>query len=166
MRIAIYPGSFDPITNGHLDILNRATHLFDKVIIAVLSNPIKNCFFGVEERLELIKATTAEMPKVEVDSFDGLTVVYAVKQNASILIRGLRALSDFEHELQMAQANKSINPNIETIFLMCSLEYAYLSSSLVREISFLGGDISDVVPKCVNEYISKLREKRFTNDYK
>lgn len=164
--IAIYPGSFDPITNGHLDVLSRATRLFDKVIISVLKNPSKHPLLEVEKRVELIQSATANMPKVEVDSFEGLTVVYAARKQASIVIRGLRALSDFERELQMAQANKNIDPLVETVFLMCSLEFAYLSSSLVKEICFLGGDISDLVPKSVNEYFSKLREMRFTNDYK
>jgi len=163
LKIAVYPGSFDPITNGHLDILHRATSLFDKVIIAVLKNPNKQPLLPEEKRFELIKEAVKDFPGVEVDSFEGLTISYVVKKNASIIIRGLRALSDFERELQMSQANKNINPNVETIFLMCSLEYAYLSSSMVKEICFLGGDVSNVVPNCVNEYLSKLRKKRFPN---
>jgi pantetheine-phosphate adenylyltransferase len=158
VKIAVYPGSFDPITNGHLDILARAQTLFDKVIIAVLENPAKKPLLSTKKRLELIKTATASMSYVEVDSFKGLTVSYAVQKNASVLIRGLRALSDFEKELQMYQANKNMNPDIETVFLMCSLKYAFLSSSIVKEICFLGGDISDVVPHCVNEHFSKLRE--------
>lgn len=166
MKIAIYPGSFDPITNGHLDILHRSLALFDKVIIAVVVNPAKSPLLTLEKRLELIQISTAGMPNVEVGYFEGLTVVYAVQENASILIRGLRAISDFERELQMAQANKNINPNIETIFLMSSLVYAYLSSSLVKEVCFLGGDISELVPNCVCKYLSNLREMRLQNDGK
>lgn len=166
LRIAVYPGSFDPITNGHLDILQRSLGLFDKVIIAVVVNPVKHPLLSLEKRLELIQTATADIPNVEVGSFDGLTVTYAVKKNASVLIRGLRAISDFEKELQMAQANKNINPNIETIFLMSSLVYAYLSSSLVKEICFLGGDISELVPNCVSKYLSELREMRLQNDGK
>jgi pantetheine-phosphate adenylyltransferase len=160
VRIAVYPGSFDPITNGHIDILKRATRLFDKIIIAVLENPAKQPLLDVKTRVELIKDAIVGLPKVQVDHFSGLTVCYAVEKNASVLIRGLRAVSDFEKELQMSQANHNINPDIETVFLMCSLEYAFLSSSIVKEICFLGGDISDVVPSSVNAHLSKLREMR------
>jgi pantetheine-phosphate adenylyltransferase len=166
VRTAVYPGSFDPITNGHLDILSRATSLFDKIIIAVLANPAKQPLLDVKTRVKLIQESTKNMPGVEVGFFSALTVQYAVEKDASVLIRGLRALSDFERELQMSQANKNINPDIETVFLMCSLEYAFLSSSMVKEICFLGGDISDVVPECVNKHLSKLREMRLQNDYK
>lgn len=160
MKIAIYPGSFDPITNGHLDILERATLLFDKIIISVLKNPNKETLFDVEKRVELIQKATINMPNIEVDSFEGLTVAYAKQKGANVLIRGLRAVSDFEGELQMAHANKNMSSDIETVFLMCSLKYAFLSSSLAKEIFFLGGDISDVVPNCVYNHLSKLREKR------
>ena len=166
LKIAVYPGSFDPITNGHIDILQRATKLFDKIIIAVLKNPNKNPLLPEDVRYELIKESVKSIPRVEVDTFEGLTIAYVQQKNASVIIRGLRALSDFEKELQMSQANKNINPDIETIFLMCCLEYAFLSSSMVKEICFLGGDVSSVVPKCVNEYLNELREKRFTNDCK
>lgn len=160
MRTAIYPGSFDPISNGHLDILDRATKLFDEVTIAVLENPSKQPLLDVAKRVELITESTKDMMNVKVDSFSGLTVVYAEQNNAKFLIRGLRALSDFEKELQMAQANKEINKNIETVFLMSSLKYAFLSSSMVKEICFLGGDIRAVVPGCVDDYLSTLREMR------
>lgn len=166
MRIAVYPGSFDPITNGHLDILNRSLLLFDKVIVGVLINPAKSPLLRAEDRVRLISESLKSLPEVEVFSFHGLTVNFAEQKQAKMLIRGLRAISDFEKELQMAQANKNIKPNIETVFLMSSLEYAYLSSSMVKEICFLGGDISDLVPAGVNEYLSNLREKRFQYDGK
>lgn len=166
LRKAIYPGSFDPITNGHLDILKRATKLFDDITIAVVENPSKQPLLGVEERVNLISEATKHLPEIKVDSFSGLTVHYATRENAGVIIRGLRALSDFEKELQMAQANKNMQPIVETVFLMSCLEYAFLSSSMVKEICFLGGDIKDVVPDCVNKKLSKLREMRFPNDCK
>lgn len=163
---AIYPGSFDPITNGHLDILKRATKLFDDITIAVLANPSKQPLLSVDERVCLITEATSDIPNLHVDSFTGLTVHYALREKAGVIIRGLRALSDFEKELQMAQANKNMQPDVETIFLMSCLEYAFLSSSMVKEICFLGGDIKNVVPDCVNKKLSKLREMRFPNDCK
>lgn len=166
MRTAIYPGSFDPITNGHIDILERATRLFDEVTIAVLENPSKQPLLDVETRVKLITESTKNLKNVKVDSFSGLTIVYAEKKNAKFLIRGLRALSDFEKELQMAQANKEMNDKVEAVFLMSSLKYAFLSSSMVKEICFLGGDIKTVVPDCVDKYLSILREMRFKNDCK
>lgn len=160
MKVAVYPGSFDPITNGHIDILSRATVLFDKVIISVLENPEKTPLLDLEKRLELIRTATKDMPKVEVDCFSGLTVNYALQKKACTIIRGLRVISDFEKELQMAHINRKMTPEIDTIFLMCNLKYAFLSSSMVKEISFLGGDINCLVPECVKTHLNKLRETR------
>lgn len=155
LTTAIYPGSFDPITNGHIDILKRASKLFDNVIIAVLENPTKTPFFSVTERISLIKETVSELKNVQVDSFKGLTVDYARQKNAKVLIRGLRAVSDFEYEMQMAQMNKNLFPNLETIFLVPSVENSFLSSSLVKEVSILGGDVSQIVPDSVNKKLIK-----------
>lgn len=155
LTIAIYPGSFDPITNGHIDILKRASKLFDNVIIAVLENPSKKPFFPASERIKLIKESISELSNVQVDSFKGLTVDYAKQKNAKVLIRGLRAVSDFEYEMQMAQMNKNLYPDLETIFLVPSVENSFLSSSLVKEVSILGGDISQIVPSAVNNHLMK-----------
>jgi pantetheine-phosphate adenylyltransferase len=158
LTIAIYPGSFDPITNGHIDILKRASKLFDNVIIAVLENPSKKPFFPASERIKLIKESISELSNVQVDSFKGLTVDYAKQKNAKVLIRGLRAVSDFEYEMQMAQMNKNLYPDLETIFLVPSVENSFLSSSLVKEVSMLGGDISQIVPSAVNNHLIKKQE--------
>ncbi|ELS04673.1 pantetheine-phosphate adenylyltransferase [Xenococcus sp. PCC 7305] len=144
--IAIYPGSFDPITLGHLDIITRGSNLFDSVIVAVLSNPTKQPLFTVEKRIAQIKQCTINLPNVEVDSFAGLTVEYAKIKGAKILLRGLRVLSDFEKELQMAHTNKTLSEDIETIFLATAKEYSFLSSSVVKEIAQFGGEISHLVP--------------------
>lgn len=153
LTIAIYPGSFDPITNGHIDILKRASKLFDNVIIAVLENPAKTPFFSVAERIAMIKETTSVLKNVQVDSFKGLTVDYAKQKNAKVLIRGLRAVSDFEYEMQMAQMNKSLYLDLETIFLVPSVENSFLSSSLVKEVAMLRGDVSQIVPDSVNKLL-------------
>jgi len=155
LTTAIYPGSFDPITNGHIDVLRRASKLFDDVIIAVLENPSKNPTFSVNDRIKLIKDSILDLKNVKVDAFKGLTVDYARQKKAKVLIRGLRAVSDFEHEMQMAQMNKNLYPDLETIFLVPSVENSFLSSSLVKEVSILGGDISNVVPDAVNNYLTK-----------
>ena len=155
MTIAIYPGSFDPITNGHVDILSRASKLFEYVIIAVLENPSKTPFLSVNDRIKLIKDSISDLKNVDVDTFKGLTVDYARQKKAKVLIRGLRAVSDFEHEMQMAQMNKNLNPDLETIFLVPSVENSFLSSSIVKEVSMLGGDISQIVPEAVNNYFKK-----------
>lgn len=149
MTIAIYPGSFDPITLGHLDIIQRGSRLFTKVIVAVSRNPQKMPLFSVEQRMAQIQAATVELTNVEVDSFDCLTVTYARSQQAQVLLRGLRVLSDFEYELQMSHTNKSLWSDIETVFLTTSNEYSFLSSSLVKEIARFGGTVTHLVPPTV-----------------
>ena len=144
--IAVYPGSFDPITLGHVDIIERGCRLFERLIVAVLRNPNKTPMFTVPERLNQIRLSTAHLPNLEVDSFDGLTVNYARMRQAQVLIRGLRAISDFEAELQMAHTNKTLSTEIETVFLATSNEYSFLSSSLVKEIAKFGGTIDHLVP--------------------
>jgi len=144
--IAIYPGSFDPITLGHLDLIQRSSRLFERVIVAVLRNPNKTPLFTVQQRLEQIRLTTKHLPNVEVDAFDGLTVNYAHKRQAQVLLRGLRAVSDFEIELQMAHTNKTLSTQIETVFLATSNEYSFLSSSVVKEIARFGGSVDHLVP--------------------
>jgi pantetheine-phosphate adenylyltransferase len=156
MTIAVYPGSFDPVTFGHLDIVERGARIFDKVIIAVMVNPHKNPLFSVEERKELIRRAVEHIPNVEVDSFPGLLVNYVQKKNASVIIKGLRAVSDFESELQMASMNKHMYNDAETFFLPTSSKYSHLSSSIIKEIARHGGPISDFVPPHVEQAI---REK-------
>lgn len=156
MTTAIYPGSFDPITNGHLDVLERASRLFDKVIIAVLGNPNKKSSLPVETRVRLIKDTISHLNNVEVGSFTGLTVDYAKAKGAQVLIRGLRAVSDFEYEMQMAQTNKHLYPQLDTIFLVPRMENNFISSSVIKEISLLGGDIAQFVPESVNKYFKTI----------
>ncbi len=154
MRIAICPGSFDPITNGHLDIIRRASKLFDHVEVAVLQNSSKKCVFSVEERVEMIRDCIGELPNVSASSFDGLLVDYAKKIGATAIVKGLRAVSDFDYEFQMALFNKEINDEVETIFLTTSPEHMYLSSSVVREMAAHGGDMSRFVPSCVEKRIA------------
>ena len=144
--IAIYPGSFDPITLGHLDIIERGSKLFDRVVVAVLRNPGKTPLFTVEQRLNQIHTATRHLPQVEVDSFDGLTVDYANLIGAKVLLRGLRVMSDFEKELQMAHTNKTLSTEIETVFLATSTEHGFLSSSIVKEIARFNGSIDHLVP--------------------
>ena len=155
MKIAIYPGSFDPITYGHLDILKNASEIFDKVIIAVAHNGAKTGFLSVEERVELIKKSVKDIENVEVDSFEGLTVEYAKKHDANVLIRGLRAVSDFEFEMQLSQTNSALCDEIKTVFLTTKPKYNFISSSTIKEIYTNGGDISKFVPEAVDEYLSK-----------
>lgn len=157
MKIAVYPGSFDPITKGHLDILKNASEIFDKVIIAVAHNAQKTGFLTVEERVNLIKQSVKDLPNVEVDCFEGLTIEYAKKNNAQILIRGLRAVSDFEYEMQLSQANSSLCQEIKTVFLTTKPEYNFISSSTIREILSNGGDISKFVPDAVFEYLKNKK---------
>jgi pantetheine-phosphate adenylyltransferase len=149
MRIGIYPGSFDPVTLGHIDIIKRASKLVDKLIIGVLNNSSKNPLFTVEERVHMLKEVVKDLPNIEVEAFGGLTVEFANIKNADVIIRGLRAVTDFEYELQIAQTNHKISPNIDTVFLTTSVEYAYLSSSIVREIAQYNGDISALVPEII-----------------
>ncbi len=156
MITAIYPGSFDPITNGHLDVLERASKLFGKVIIAVLGNPNKKSSLPIETRVRLIKETISHLNNVEVGSFTGLTVDYAKAKGAQVLIRGLRAVSDFEYEMQMAQTNKHLYPQLDTIFLVPRMENNFISSSVIKEISLLGGDITQFVPEPVNKYFKTI----------
>jgi len=146
MTTALYPGSFDPITYGHLDVITRAAQLFERVIVAVLKNPQKSPLFTPEQRIEQIRLATCHVPNVEVGSFVGLTVDYARQRDAQVLIRGLRVLSDFEGELQMAHTNKLLSPSLETLFLATASEYSFLSSSLVKEVARFGGDVSHLVP--------------------
>ena len=161
MKIAIYPGSFDPITNGHLDVLKTSSEIFDKVIIAVAYNPekINSGLLNVDERVELIKKCTKDFPNVEVDSFVGLTVGYAKQKGAKVLIRGLRAVSDFEFEMQLSQTNSALDKEIKTIFLTTRPKYNFISSSSVKEVFDFGGDISKFVPEVVNEYLKEKFKK-------
>ena len=146
MRLCIYPGTFDPITNGHIDVLQRAARLFDRVTVAVAISSTKHALFSTEQRVELIRANLAPMPNVDVVSFDGLLVEFARRQNAQAIIRGLRALSDFEFEFNMALMNRHLEPQVETIFVMPKEAYSYTSSTLVKQIAKLGGDIAHFVP--------------------
>lgn len=155
MARAIYPGSFDPMTRGHLDIIQRASKLFDEVIMAVVANPGKSPLLPVDVRKMLIAQATKDMPGVKVDDFQGLTVSYARQNSTTIVIRGLRAISDFEAELGMAQTNKELFPELETIFLMSKAEYSFISSTTVKEIARLGGDVSQFVPPVVNDYLKE-----------
>ena len=153
MKVAIYPGSFDPITNGHLDIIERSSKIFDKLIVSVLHNSAKNAVFSVEEKINLIKKATLSIPNVEIDYFDGLLVDYAKKKSATTIIKGLRAVSDFEYEMQMALMNRKQNPDVETMFLIASSEYSFLSSSIVKEVARLGGNLDGFVPECIKTEI-------------
>ena len=155
MLRAIYPGSFDPVTNGHLDVIERGRKLFDEVIVAVASNDEKQPFFSLEERLDLLQQTAGKIENVRTAEFSGLLVEFAKAQQAGAVIRGLRAVSDFEFEFQMALMNRKLDPAVETIFLMPKEEYTYLSSRIVKEIARLGGDVSRFVPSCVAKALSR-----------
>jgi len=159
MKIAVYPGSFDPITNGHLDIIERAAKLFDKIVVAVIRNPEKTPSFSLEDRLKMLKRSVARFHNVNVDSFDRLLVEYARKKKARAIVRGLRAVSDFDYEFQMALTNRRMAPEVETIFLMTDYRYSYLSSSFVKQIAGLGGDISGLVPAPVADRLKKILRK-------
>ncbi|HLW99591.1 MAG TPA: pantetheine-phosphate adenylyltransferase [Candidatus Acidoferrales bacterium] len=154
--LAIYPGSFDPVTNGHLDLIERGTKIFDRLVVAVLRNLDKEPLFPTQERVDMLREVTRQWANVEVDVFDGLLVDYARKRNAQVILRGIRAFSDYEYELQMALMNRRLESNIETVFMMPAEKYSYLSSRLVREIAHLGGDIKGLVPPVVEQ---RLRAK-------
>ena len=161
MKIAVYPGSFDPATYGHLDVIRRAAVSFDKVIVGVLHNSSKSPLFSVEERVNILKKATEEIPNTEVRSFHGLAVEFARECQAHTIVRGLRAITDFEYELQMAQTNRILEPEVDTTFLITSLEYAYLSSTVVKEVASFGGDIDNFVPQFVADKIRrKYAEKK------
>ena len=155
MKVAVYPGSFDPITNGHMDVLNRAVSIFDKVIVLVAINPDKKSRFSTEERVEMIKEAVADLPNVEVDSYSGLTVTYAREHKATHLIRGLRAVTDFEYEFQLASANDFIDSAIDSVFLMSKQEKSFINSSMIVELNSQGIDVSDLVPPSVIKRLKK-----------
>ena len=154
--IAIYPGSFDPLTNGHLDLIERGSKIFDELVVAILRNPEKDPLFSLSERREMMEAMTEPWSNVRVDIFEGLMVEYAVRVKASAVLRGIRAISDYEYELQMALMNRKLEPGLETVFMMPAEQYSYISSRLVREIAQLGGSINGLVPEMVEQ---RLREK-------
>lgn len=156
---AIFPGSFDPITNGHLDVIARGTKLFDELIIAIGRSPVKNQLFTPEERLEMIAELIADMPSVSVESFEGLTVEYAAKKKADVILRGLRSLTDVQYEFQLAMTNRAVT-GIETVFIMTSEQYGFTSSTLIREIASLGGDLSNLVPKNVHDRLKQRMSKK------
>ncbi len=155
-RIAIYPGSFDPVTNGHLDIIKRGLKLFDRVIVAIMHNPAKESLFTVEERREMLKISLKSFSNIEIDTFNGLTVNYAAEKKAHAILRGMRAVSDFEYEFQLALMNRRLNREIQTVFLMTGLRWIYTSSSIIKEAAGFGGNINGMVPPIVNE---RLKEK-------
>jgi len=160
---AVYPGSFDPITYGHLDVIRRAAAVFDELNVAVVHNPNKNPLFSLSERVELIRACTSDLPNVTVSQFEGLLVKYVEEQGAQVIVKGLRAVSDFEYEFQMALMNRKQNPHIETLFMMTSGRYSYLSSSLVKEVLRLGGCVRELVPPLVEE---RMRQAIMRGDAK
>ena len=157
MKIAVYPGSFDPVTNGHLDIVKRAAKIFDKVYVAIIVNPEKDPYFDIEEREIMLKAAVKGIKKAKVEIFHGLLVDYAKAKKADAIVRGLRAVSDFDYEFQMALTNLRMCPEIETVFIMTDYKYSYLSSSLVKQIASLGGKITGLVPKIVEQKLKKRR---------
>ena len=154
--IAVYPGSFDPITYGHLDLIQRALRIFDHIIVAVATNAFKRSLFTIEERMEMIRESLKDYPQVSIDSFDGLLVNYAMRQKARAVLRGLRAVTDFEYEFQLAMMNRRLEPEVETVFLMTGLRWVFLSSSILKEAAVHGGNVEGMVPEIV---LQKLREK-------
>jgi len=155
-KVAIYPGSFDPITNGHIDMVERGLRLFDKIIVCIMCNPGKETLFTIEERLEMIRESLKKFPNLEIDSFDGLLVDYGAKRNANAILRGMRAVSDFEYEFQLALMNRKLNRKIQTVFLMTGFRWIFTSSSIIKEAASFGGDVTGMVPPMVNQ---KLKEK-------
>ncbi len=160
MRVAVYPGSFDPVTNGHLDIIRRASKTFDKVYVAILTNSSKTPMFTLSQRLDWLRRSTEDIENVEIDSFSGLLVNYMSERKANIIIKGLRAVSDFEYEFQMALMNRKLNPDVETLFMMTHGKYSYLSSSIVKEIARHRASLSGLVPEFMIDEISELIEKK------
>jgi pantetheine-phosphate adenylyltransferase len=159
--VALYPGSFDPLTNGHVDIIERGSKLFDRIVVAVLVNLEKAPLFSVAERVSIVRTVFQRWPNVEVDTFDGLLVDYARRRNASVIVRGLRAVSDFEYEMQMALMNRRLNDAVETVFMMPAEPYTYVSSRLVKEVVALGGTVHGLVPELVEQ---RLREKKLARE--
>jgi len=159
--VAVYPGSFDPLTNGHLDIITRASKFVDKLIVAVLNNSAKSPMFSLEERLYMLKEACAGINNVEFTSFSGLLIEFADSVNANVIIRGLRAVTDFEYEFQMALTNKILGPGVETLFMTTSTQYLYLSSSIVKEVAVLGGDVESMIPACIaDKLMTKISERK------
>ena len=156
-NVALYPGSFDPLTNGHVDIIQRGSRLFERIVVAILLNVEKAPLFTVKERVDIAREVFRDYPNVEVDTFDGLLVEYARRKRASVIVRGLRAISDFEYEMQMALMNRNLNPEVETVFMMPAETYTYVSSRIVKEVVALGGTVTNLVPSIVD---ARLREKR------
>jgi pantetheine-phosphate adenylyltransferase len=157
MKLAVYPGSFDPLTNGHVDIIERGMHLFDRIIVAVLVNIEKTPLFTTQERVDILQQAFKGRPNVEIDTFDGLLVDYVARRHANVIVRGLRAVSDFETEFQMALMNRRLSPEIETVFMMPAEQYTYISSRLIKEVFALGGQVRGLVPEIVE---SRLRDKQ------
>jgi pantetheine-phosphate adenylyltransferase len=155
-RLAIYPGSFDPVTNGHLDIVKRGLKIFDKIIVTIMLNPAKKALFSVEERIHMLSTSLQEFPNIEIDTYDGLLVDYAAKRKAHGILRGMRAVSDFEYEFQLALMNRRLNNEIQTVFLMTGLRWIFTSSSIIKEAARFGGDVTGMVPQLVQR---KLKEK-------
>ena len=160
--LAIYPGSFDPLTNGHVDIIQRGSRLFDRIVVAILLNVEKSPLFTVDERVDIAREVFRSNPNVEVDTFDGLLVDYARRTRAGVIVRGLRAISDFEYEMQMALMNRNLNPEVETVFMMPAEPYTYVSSRLVKEVAALGGSVSNLVPSLVEERLRRKKHRRET----
>ena len=159
-KTVICPGSFDPVTFGHIDIITRASQMYDKVIVGVLNNMAKSPAFALEERVDFLQRTVGHLPNVEIDCFDGLLALYAKQRGASAIVRGLRAVSDFDYEFQMALTNKKLNPDLETVFFASDSQYTYLSSSIVRNVASFGGDITNFVPECIrDEIFDRLNRK-------
>lgn len=157
MKVAVYPGSFDPVTNGHLDVLERASKLFDRVIVAVVHNVYKQSLFSIDERVDMLRQVTEHIPNLEVDCFSGLLVDYVRNREAAAIIRGLRNVSDFEYELQLAMTNSHLHPEVDTIFIACASKYYFVSSTGVKEAALLGGSVCGLVPPLVEDLLNKKR---------